>query len=497
MEMWSSLGTVMAGILFIRTMAKEYLPPELYEQFTALLRKLNKYFSSYITIIIDENEGMKVSEVYESVQVYLSTRSSSAASRLKLNKPKNAQEFTFTMDKKQQIVDEFYGLKVWWILHSRELKQQMFSWNSVSDEKRYFELKFHKKDKTRVFDTYLPHVMAEAKILELKNRQRKIYTNKGGDSRSYEYRNRIWTPVVFEHPATFETLALDPDLKDDIMQDLQKFSQRETYYKKVGRAWKRGYLLYGPPGTGKSSMIAAISNFLQYDIYDLELTEVKSNTELRKLLIATTNKSIIVIEDIDCSLDLSDRKKKGKKESKEDPNPAAAKPENETPESNVTLSGVLNFTDGLWSCCGSERIIIFTTNHIDRLDSALLRSGRMDKHIHLSFCGFSALRVLARNYLGIEDHPLFEEVEILIEEAKITPADVSEELMRSSEDPTAALQNLIAALRRAKEKAALVLPGSDGGVEGNLGAEAEELGSTAENSVTDLKGEKAPNVPVE
>jgi len=47
-----------------------------------------------------------------------------------------------------------------------------------------------------------------------------------------------------------------------------------------------------------------------YDIYDLELTQVKNNTELRKLLIATTNKSIIVREDIDCSVDLSDHKKK-------------------------------------------------------------------------------------------------------------------------------------------------------------------------------------------
>ncbi|XP_059063852.1 AAA-ATPase At4g25835-like [Cryptomeria japonica] len=193
--------------------------------------------------------------------------------------------------------------------------------------------------------------------------------------------------MVFEHPATFGTLALDPEVKDDIMEDCRKFSQRENYYKKLGRAWKPGYLLYGPPGTRKSSMIAAISNFLEYDIYDLELAEVKTNTELRKLLIGTTNESIIVIEDIDCSLDLSDRKKKAKKRSKEEQNPK--KDERDSDESKVTLSGVLNFTDGLWSCCGSEKIIIFTRNHVDRLDPALLRSGRMDKHIHLSFCTFS------------------------------------------------------------------------------------------------------------
>ncbi|XP_059069874.1 AAA-ATPase At3g50940 [Cryptomeria japonica] len=498
MEMWSGLGTVMATILLIRSIAKEYLPPEFHDHFTGFLRKLSKYFSSYITIIIDENEGMKVSEVYESVQLYLSVRSSSAASRLKLNKPKNAKEFTYTMDKNQQIVDEFDGVKAWWTFHSRELKQQMFSWNSISDEKRYFELKFHKKDKSKVFETYLPHVMAEAKKIELQNRHRKIYTNKGGENRSYEYRNRVWTPVVFDHPSTFETLALDPELKDDVQRDLTKFSQREMYYKKVGRAWKRGYLLYGPPGTGKSSMIAAISNHLHYDIYDLELTEVKSNTELRKLLIATTNKSIIVIEDIDCSLDLTDRKKKPKKESKEESDPATGKPENEPPESKVTLSGVLNFTDGLWSCCGSERIIIFTTNHVDRLDPALLRSGRMDKHIHLSFCTFPAFKVLAKNYLGVDDHPLFEQVEVLMKEAQITPADVSEELMRASDNPTGALENLIVSLGKAKEKADLALASSNGSGEANLVAEEsvipEEPHSNEGSSESLADEEKSPSI---
>jgi ATP-dependent 26S proteasome regulatory subunit len=43
----------------------------------------------------------------------------------------------------------------------------------------------------------------------------------------------------------------------------------------------------------------------------------------------------------------------------------------------VTLSGLLNFTDGLWSFCGEERIIVFTTNHVEGIDPSLLRPGRM------------------------------------------------------------------------------------------------------------------------
>ena len=37
----------------------------------------------------------------------------------------------------------------------------------------------------------------------------------------------------------------------------------------------------------------------------------------------------------------------------------------------MTLSGLLNFVDGLWSSCGDERIIIFTTNHIEKLGAGM------------------------------------------------------------------------------------------------------------------------------
>lgn len=45
-------------------------------------------------------------------------------------------------------------------------------------------------------------------------------------------------------------------------------------------------------------------------------------------------------------------------------------------QSSVTFSGFLNALDGVAS--GEERIIFLTTNHIDRLDPALVRPGRVD-----------------------------------------------------------------------------------------------------------------------
>jgi hypothetical protein len=117
--------------------------------------------------------------------------------------------------------------------------------------------------------------------------------------------------------------------------------------------------------------------------------------------------------------------------------------------SKVTLSGLLNFTDGLWSCCGSERIIIFTTNYVDKLDPALLRAGWMDKRILMSWCKFPAFRTLARNNLGLEWHDLFPQIEEAMEDKAITPADVSEFLLKKKRNPTVALEGLLEALAKA------------------------------------------------
>ncbi|GFP79963.1 probable mitochondrial chaperone bcs1-b [Phtheirospermum japonicum] len=289
-----------------------------------------------------------------------------------------------------------------------------------------------------MIDTYLEHVIEKGREIRARNRQRKLYTN--GHSRSH------WSHIMFEHPATFETLAMERVKKEEIIEDLLSFTRRKDYYARIGKAWKRGYLLFGPPGTGKSTMIAAMANLLEYDVYDLELTSVKDNTELRRLLTETTGKSIIVIEDIDCSLDLTGQAEKGDKKN--------SRKEKDESGSKVTLSGLLNFIDGLWSASAGERMIVFTTNYVEKLDPALTRRGRMDKHIELSFCKYEGFKVLAKNYLEIEEHVLFESVEKLIGEVEITPADVAENLMAKSakEGPEQCLLNLIRTLGEFKSR---------------------------------------------
>ena len=104
---------------------------------------------------------------------------------------------------------------------------------------------------------------------------------------------------------------------------------------------------------------------------------------------------------------------------------------------------MLTFIDGVWSFCGDQgRIIIVTTNHRDKLDPALLRPGRMDMHIHMSYCTISAFKQLAFNCLRVRHHPLFQQIEGLISKVQVTPAEVSGELMKSK-DPGTSLQGLI------------------------------------------------------
>jgi len=48
-----------------------------------------------------------------------------------------------------------------------------------------------------------------------------------------------------------------------------------------------------------------MANHLRFDIYDLELTAVQSNSDLRMLLVGISSRSILVVEDIDCTIKLS------------------------------------------------------------------------------------------------------------------------------------------------------------------------------------------------
>jgi chaperone BCS1 len=323
----------------------------------------------------------------------------------------------------------------------------------LDNQKRQFELTFHKKHKAKVTESYFPCVLAQAKAIEDKEKVVKLYTLHGSNSSS------TWRWTNLKHPATFETMAMEPELKRMILDDLDRFVKGEEFYRKIGKAWKRGYLLYGPPGTGKSSLIAAMANCLKFDVYDLELTSIRCNSELREVLLSIKNRSILVIEDINCSVDVQNR---AKKLGSQIPYSGLHQKQDErvgVMSNSITLSGLLNFIDGLWSSCGDERIIVFTTNHKDKLDPAFLRPGRMDVHIHLSYCTASGFRTLASNYLGIQEsnpHRLCGQIASLMETTEVTPAEVAGELMKS-DDADVALEGVVNLLKRKKAESEIIL----------------------------------------
>lgn len=67
-------------------------------------------------------------------------------------------------------------------------------------------------------------------------------------------------------------------------------------------------------------------------------------------------------------------------------------------QSSITFSGFLNALDGVTS--GEERIVFMTTNHIERLDPALIRPGRVDVIQLLDDASASQARLLFCQFYG-------------------------------------------------------------------------------------------------
>ncbi|KAM7264074.1 hypothetical protein ACFE04_001757 [Oxalis oulophora] len=433
----SAYASVSTIIMLLRTILNEIIPQRFQTYLTKKFSRLFSYFSTF-TFIIEERWQAVDNRIFWAAQAYLPTKIGQSTNSLVLGSDdsEDSKNMTtkFAIPVDTTVTDEFEGMKVTWELQTREPKK-----HSSGREKKYFELSCHKRDREKLMQKYIPFV-TKTGIEILKSREDiGICT--------YNQEDGYWDSTVFKHPSTFETLAMDPELKKYIINDLDTFKRRREYFESVGRAWKRGYLLYGPPGTGKSSLVAAIANYMRYDIYDLQFQSVKNDADLRKILTSTTNRSILLIEDIDCSTKVShsrDKKSAATQEvhGEDDDDHSNGNNRRLFFDPGATLSGLLNFIDGLWSSCGDERIIIFTTNHKEKLDPALLRPGRMDVHIYMGHCTPSGFKKLVNSYLGIINHHLISSIEELLQKVNVTPAEVAQQLMES-ENPDVALQSLV------------------------------------------------------
>ncbi|PUZ72258.1 hypothetical protein GQ55_2G379500 [Panicum hallii var. hallii] len=445
-------ASVTAYVVLARGMARELLPHDLLSAArwaASLVRaRLETPPPERRTLVIKSaaallygggGGGGADSGLYDDVREYLATRiDPHSMGRLCLG---GRSKRALSLEHGDSMTDVFEGVEFKWA--SVAGQSQHGNGNEYDYGYRYgnvrtesLELSFDAEHTDMALGRYVPFITETVAEARRRESALHIFINEGSS----------WHGIKHHHPSTFDTLAMDPDLKQSVVADLDRFLKRRDYYRRIGKAWKRGYLLYGPPGTGKSSLVAAIANYLRFNLYDLDLSEVSYNTMLQRLLNGMPNKSILVIEDIDCCFSTASRKEKNDSDS--DHIPYRSGQGNSEPR--ITLSGLLNFIDGLWSTSGEERIIVFTTNYKDRLDPALLRPGRMDMHIYMGYCGSEAFRTLARNYFLIDDHKLFPEIQQLLLDVEATPAAVSEMLLRS-EDVDVALGVLTEFLRQKKQ----------------------------------------------
>ncbi|PSN59001.1 P-loop containing nucleoside triphosphate hydrolase protein [Corynespora cassiicola Philippines] len=210
---------------------------------------------------------------------------------------------------------------------------------------------------------------------------------------------------VFEHQADrwkaskpmvrreISTVIINRELKKMLLDDVTEFLDPKTraWYSRRSLPYQRGYLFYGPPGTGKSSLCLSMAGQFNLDIYVLTMSTLNDRF-LKSLFAELPQHCIVLLEDVDATAVY--RKPSGSVDASQSiaPNSSTDK---------VSLSTLLNVLDGLASSEG--RLLIMTTNHIERLDPALIRPGRVDMKVELYLADEDVVNQL---FHFVYNHPL-------------------------------------------------------------------------------------------
>ncbi len=235
----------------------------------------------------------------------------------------------------------FYKKRIIWIYRNREKLQGGASNLPIMFEQYRITMLGRNKN-------ILKQMLMDARDYNYKLDQDKvkIYINSDWD----------WCKVQCQIPRKLNTVVLKNRLQYEVLDDIKEFFKKEKYYNKIGIPYRRGYLLYGCPGTGKTSLVKALAGELDIPIYILNISKDMKENQFQSLISDVPQKSIIVIEDIDCLF--TGKRKMDKKY-------------------NITFKTILNAIDGLISPYGT--LLFLTTNHKLKLDDALIRPGRIDR----------------------------------------------------------------------------------------------------------------------
>jgi chaperone BCS1 len=205
-------------------------------------------------------------------------------------------------------------------------------------------------------------------------------------------------------------------------QDIKLFGLTERFLndkkmmEELGISNKLGILLYGEPGCGKTTTIITLGSYLGRDIFYLNLKSVRTNDELKMIFdyvnLEHSGGGIIVLEDIDAMTNIVMKRT--------DPFDLLSKNDLvDSGEDNVSLEYLLNLLDGTLTY--NESVVVITTNHLEKLDTALYRPGRIDNLIEIEKCDHYQISRIFKRFIKREIDP---DVLDKIQENKFTPAKI-------------------------------------------------------------------------
>lgn len=205
----------------------------------------------------------------------------------------------------------------------------------------------------------------------------------------------------------------------ELLDDIKEFIANRELYEGMNYPYKYSALIHGVPGCGKTSTILAIASELNRSITYINMTSVSSG-RLVDMMQGNANETIFVFEDIDAISrgTTSNRDDSSSNDSSVQINRVQNGDELGT-VSSISLADLLNITDGLLSSDGA--ICIFTTNHMEKLDPAFIRAGRMNKIVRFDYMNGETANRMIEQYLGFRlENP----------NETVKPAELQEEILQ-------------------------------------------------------------------